>query len=59
VNLSQMRGGAPLVNPSGPYDGHTSMAPGAFAGATGVVQVEQTAGNNNTAANVLSVHIGP
>jgi len=59
VNLSQMRGGAPLVNPSGSYYGHTSMSPGAFAGATGVVQVEQTAGNNNTAANVLSVHVGP
>jgi hypothetical protein len=59
VSLSQMRGGAPLVNPGGPYYGHTSIAPTAFAGATGVVQVEQTAGNNNTAANVLSVHVGP
>jgi hypothetical protein len=59
VSLSQIRAGAPLVNPSGPYYGHTSMSPGAFAGATGVVQVEQAAGNNNTAANVLSVHVGP
>jgi hypothetical protein len=59
VSLSQMRGGAPLVNPGVPYYGHTSIAPTAFAGATGVVQVEQTAGNNNTAANVLSVHVGP
>jgi hypothetical protein len=59
VTLSQIRGGAPPVNPSEPYYGHTSIAPGAFAGATGVVQVEQTAGNNNTAANVLSVHVGP
>jgi hypothetical protein len=59
VGLSQMRGGAPLVNPSGSYYGHTSIAPTAFAGATGVVQVEQTAGNNNIAANVLSVHVGP
>lgn len=59
VSLSQMRGGAPMVNPNGSYYGHTSIAPTAFAGATGVVQVEQTAGNNNTAANVLSVHVGP
>lgn len=59
VSLSQMRGGAPLVNPGGPYYGHTSMSPGAFAGASGVVQVEQAAGNNNTAANVLSVQVGP
>ncbi len=59
VTLSQMRSGAPLVNPDGvPYYGHTSIAPTAFVGATGVVQVEQTAGNNNTAANVLSVHFG-
>jgi hypothetical protein len=58
VTLSQMRGGAPLVNPNG-YDGHTSIAPTAFAGATGVVQVEQAAGNNNIAGNVLSVHVGP
>jgi hypothetical protein len=58
VSLSQMRGGTPLVSPNG-YDGHTSIAPTAFAGATGVVQVEQTAGNNNIAANVLSVHVGP
>ena len=59
VSLAQMRGGAPLVNPNSSYSGHTSIAPTAFAGATGVVQVEQTAGNNNIAANVLSVHVGP
>jgi hypothetical protein len=58
VTLAQVRVVTPLVNPNG-YDGHTSIAPTAFAGATGVVQVEQAAGNNNTAANVLSVHVGP
>jgi hypothetical protein len=41
------------------FQGQAAVAPTAFAGVTGVVQVDQTAGNNNVAANQFSLHFEP
>jgi hypothetical protein len=59
ISLSQMRGGfAPLDANSMQFSGHDSISPTAFAGASGVIQVQQTAGNDNVVANTLAVHVG-
>jgi hypothetical protein len=60
VSLSQMRS-TQVLAPSGlaPFQGEAVISPSAFANTSGVVQVDQTAGNNNVAANLLSLHVGP
>jgi hypothetical protein len=58
ISLSQMRSGfAPPDPNAAPYTGHTSISPTAFSGATGVVQVDQTAGDNNIGANLFSLRV--
>ena len=58
ISLSQVRGGfaPPDVN-SMQFNGHDSISPTAFAGASGVIQVQQTAGNDNIVANKMAVHV--
>jgi hypothetical protein len=59
ISLSQMRTGFAPPDPNAvPYTGHTSISPTAFAGASGVVQVDQTAGDNNVGANLFSLRVG-
>jgi len=58
ISLSQMRSGFAPPDPNAvPYTGHTSISPTAFSGATGVVQVDQTAGDNNVGANLFSLRV--
>ncbi len=61
ISLSQLRGGFVPVDPNSPqqYAGHYAIAPSAFSGTTGLVQVQQTVGTNNVAANTMSVHMQP
>jgi hypothetical protein len=60
ISLSQMRS-TQVPTPGGlvPFQGEATISPSAFANSSGVVQVDQTAGNNNIAANLLSLHVGP
>jgi hypothetical protein len=58
IALSQIRTGVPPPAPNVPlYEGQVSLARSAFKGASGLVQVDQTAGLNNTSANTMSVHM--
>jgi hypothetical protein len=60
VSLSQVSGAvAPQNDSNSSFHEQTGIAPTAFTEANGVVQVDQTAGNNNVAANELSVHFDP
>ncbi len=60
ASLSQMRSTQiPAPNGPVPFQGEATISPSAFANTSGVVQVDQTAGNNNVAANLLSLHVGP
>lgn len=36
-----------------------NLSPGAFNGASGIIQINQTAGNNNTAANSFTMSVSP
>jgi hypothetical protein len=60
ISLSQMRS-TQVTAPGGlaPFQGEATISPSAFANSSGIVQVDQTAGNNNIAANLLSLHVGP
>jgi hypothetical protein len=60
VSLSQVRS-TQVSAPSGlaQFQGQATIAPSAFANSSGVVQLEQTAGDNNVTANLLSLHVGP
>jgi hypothetical protein len=60
ISLSQMRS-TDFAAPSGsaPFRGQATISPSAFANTSGIVQLTQTAGNNNIAANLLSLHVGP
>jgi hypothetical protein len=60
IVLSQFRGGFAPADPNAPqYDGHYAIASTAFAGSSGLVQVDQTVGNNNVTSNVVAVHVLP
>jgi len=56
ISLSQLRGGFAPPNPNAEFEGTYSIAPTAFAGSSGLVQVQQTAGNNNVTANSVAVN---
>jgi hypothetical protein len=56
ISLSQLRGGFAPPNPNAEFAGTYSIAPTAFAGASGLVQVQQTAGTNNVTANSVAVN---
>jgi hypothetical protein len=60
ISLSQMRA-TQVSSPGGlvPFQGEATISPSAFANTSGVVQLDMTAGNNNIAANLLSLHVGP
>jgi hypothetical protein len=60
ITLSHFRGGFAPVDPNSPqYDGRYAIASSAFAGSSGLVQVDQTVGNNNVTSNVVAVHVQP
>ena len=60
VSLSQVSNvPVPPNVTSASFQGQAAVAPTAFAGATSVVQVDQTAGNNNVAENQFSLHFEP
>ena len=60
IVLSQFRGGFAPADPNSPqYDGRYAIASTAFAGSSGLVQVDQTVGNNNVTSNVVAVHVLP
>jgi hypothetical protein len=56
ISLSQFRGGFAPPNPNAEFQGTYSIAPTAFTGASGLVQVQQTAGDNNVTANSVAVN---
>jgi hypothetical protein len=56
ISLSQLRGGFAPPNPNADFQGTYSIAPTAFAGSSGLVQVQQTAGTNNVTANSVAVN---
>jgi hypothetical protein len=56
ISLSQLRGGFAPPNPNAEFQGTYSIAPTAFSGASGLVQVQQTAGTNNVTANSVAVN---
>jgi hypothetical protein len=59
ISLSQARAaGSPIIT-SVPFQGQATMSPSAFANASGVVQVDQVAGNNNLASNIVALHVIP
>ena len=60
LTLSQVRS-TQVPAPTGlaPFQGEATISPSAFTNTSGVVQLDQTAGNNNIAANLLSLHVGP
>ncbi len=59
ISLSQTRasGGSGGTEPT--FEGQATMASTAFLHASGVVQVDQVAGNNNLASNALTLHVAP
>ena len=59
IALSQTRitGGSGSGEPA--FEGQATMAPTAFLHASGVVQVDQVAGNNNLASNAVTIHVAP
>jgi hypothetical protein len=58
ISLSQLRSGFAEPDPNSPqFDALNSISPTAFAGSSGLIQVQQTAGNNNVAANTMAVHM--
>lgn len=60
VTLSQTRADSTGTVFSGlPFQGHATIDPAAFSGASGVVQIGQVAGNNNLTANVVSLRVTP
>lgn len=56
ISLSQLRGGFAPPNPNAEFQGTYSIAPTAFVGSSGLVQVQQTAGTNNVTANSVAVN---
>jgi len=56
ISLSQLRGGFAPPNPNAEFQGTYSIAPTAFGGTSGLVQVQQTAGTNNVTANSVAVN---
>ncbi|HKV55579.1 MAG TPA: hypothetical protein VJN94_13170 [Candidatus Binataceae bacterium] len=60
LSLSQVSNAPmPQSNANTTYHEQTGIASTAFSGVNGVVQADQAAGNNNIAANALSVHFEP
>jgi hypothetical protein len=60
LELSQTRiTGGPTIFDGNTFNGHATMAPSAFAGANGTIQVAQVAGNNNVVSNAVQVRVGP
>jgi len=56
ISLSQLRAGFAPPNPNAEFQGTYSIAPTAFSGTSGLVQVQQTAGTNNVTANSVAVN---
>jgi hypothetical protein len=56
ISLSQLRSGFAPPNPNAEFQGTYSIAPTAFTGTSGLVQVQQTAGTNNVTANSVAVN---
>ena len=59
IALSQTRATGGSGNDGQGFQGQVSIAPTAFLHTSGVVQVDQVAGNNNLASNAVTIHVAP